>query len=244
MDFMDMTRDALEFVVGLKAPTFHTDEKGREWGDRKLYEVKPDMPGAVEVSTLGGFCDLITNKIEGFPADGVLAHVVSFEHVSLIAKDSDIWGRRQIYVTSHLLETRGFPFGTFHDHETFLIGVLAHFTQTEDRDYLVSIASHIASEKVRTSLDDGIAQEATLKQGASLKTTVALRNRLKLAPFRTFREVDQPVSEFLFRLRGGNETTPPTLALFEADGGKWQIDAMEIIGRYLRTSAPDIPVVI
>ena len=42
----------------------------------------------------------------------------------------------------------------------------------------------------------------------------------KLAPFRTFIEVEQPESEFLFRL-----SDRTTFTLDEADGGAWKIKA-------------------
>jgi len=244
---MDLTKDALEFLTELAAPTIHQDGEDREFSNRTLHPVNVDLPEPVKVSTLSGFCDLITGKIENFAADQVIAQVVGHDRVSLIARISDPWGRRQTFIESHLPELEPFRFGQFLDHENFLIGVMAHFTNTPDREYLIQMASHIGTEKVRTSLDDGISQEATLKQGSSLKTSVTVRNRLQLAPFRTFREIDQPLSEFLFRLRGGSESAPPTLALFEADGGKWKIDAMEGIGKYLRivvNEATNIPVVI
>ena len=54
----------------------------------------------------------------------------------------------------------------------------------------------------------------------------------RLKPFRTFVEVDQPVSSFVFRMKddrcGGVQC-----ALFEADGGAWTISAMEEIKSYL-----------
>ena len=238
-------RDALEYAVELAAPQFHKDTYGNEWSSKGMYPVHPELPQELEVTTLTGLCDLVTNDIEEFDKEMVLVHVASHILVNLVTKKSDSWGRRMRYVAAQVPQTRGFSFGQFMDHETFLIGLLANFTDTPDRAYLSGIASHVEAGRVRGSLDDGVSQEITVKQGTSLKTSAAIKNRLTLAPYRTFREIEQPASEFLFRVRGGNETTAPTLALFEADGGKWQIDAMEAIGRYLRTQLDkDIPVVI
>ena len=241
---MDITKEALQYIVDLRPPTIHTDSEKRDYSDRPLTAVMEPVPDDIKVTTLSGVKDLLNAKVEGLESAKVLVHVKSHAKVVVVATCSDRWGRRQTFIKSELPEVQVFRFGQFIDHESFLIGVMANFAPTGDRDHLVQVASYIGMEKVRTSSDDGITQEATLKSGASLKTNVPIKNRVQLAPFRTFREIEQPTSEFLFRLRGGDEKTPPTLALFEADGGKWQIDAMETIGRYFRTVVPQETVVV
>lgn len=242
---MPTDKDALEYAVRLSAPNFHSDARGLEWSDKALNPVMVPMAEKLEVGTLSGVIDLVNERVDNLDPKYVLLHVEDFDVVSLIDRNVDGWNRRQVIAQACLVETRGFSFGSFLDHETFLIGVLSNFVPSPDRDYLVGLASSIEAGKSRTSLDDGVTQEVTLKSGVSLKTAAAIRNRLTLAPYRTFREIQQPTSEFLFRVRGGSDTAPPMLALFEADGGKWKIAAMEEIGRYLRTALKDpIPVVI
>jgi len=57
---------------------------------------------------------------------------------------------------------------------------------------------------------------------------VLVPNPVVLAPFRTFPEVIQPESKFIFRMQSG-----PQAALFEADGGAWRNEAMGRIKTYL-----------
>jgi len=52
---------------------------------------------------------------------------------------------------------------------------------------------------------------------------------VKLKPYRTFNEVEQPESEFLLRLSDGAQ-----VALYEADGGAWKLTARRNIADYLR----------
>jgi hypothetical protein len=52
-----------------------------------------------------------------------------------------------------------------------------------------------------------------------------------LAPYRTFVEVTQPESDFVFRMQNG-----PRCALFEADGGAWKLTAMRHIKEYLQAA--------
>ena len=54
-----------------------------------------------------------------------------------------------------------------------------------------------------------------------------VKPRVALRPFRTFLEVEQPVSEFLLRLDDDGN-----VGLFEADGGMWQQTAKASIAAY------------
>ena len=54
-------------------------------------------------------------------------------------------------------------------------------------------------------------------------------NRIRLIPFRTFQEVDQPASKFIFRMREGMAS-----ALFMADNNQWQVEAKNNIKRYIQ----------
>jgi hypothetical protein len=76
-----------------------------------------------------------------------------------------------------------------------------------------------------------------------LKTAEKIRARVTLAPYRTFREVEQPRSEFLFRLRNKAPDNLPECALFEADGGRWKLDAMLTIKEWLKDRKPILEVI-
>ncbi len=76
--------------------------------------------------------------------------------------------------------------------------------------------------------DDGVSQITTVKQGVASRAKAKAPNPVKLAPYRTFLEVKQPESDFILRLdKNAN------LALFEADGGFWKIQAVRLVKEYL-----------
>lgn len=58
---------------------------------------------------------------------------------------------------------------------------------------------------------------------------------VRLKPYRTFNEVDQPESEFLVRLSEGGY-----VALYEADGGAWTLQARRNVADYLKTALADL----
>jgi hypothetical protein len=92
--------------------------------------------------------------------------------------------------------------------------------------------------------DDGITQEVSVKRGMSgaLKEPGSFKPIVVLKPYRTFREIDQPESQLLFRMKA-EEGKVPTLALFEADGGKWKIEAVQRIAEYFLERLDGIKVV-
>lgn len=71
-----------------------------------------------------------------------------------------------------------------------------------------------------------------LKQGVASKAEAIVPSPCVLKPFRTFPEVEQPASKFIFRMRDGMRDTVEA-ALFEADGGAWKNEARANISTYL-----------
>lgn len=101
-----------------------------------------------------------------------------------------------------------------------------------DKALLLKFAGTVEAGSVAEYGDDGISQKATVKTGIASKGDAIIPSPARLKPFRTFVEVDQPISSFIFRMKddrcGGVQC-----ALFEADGGAWKISAMEAIKAYL-----------
>ena len=57
---------------------------------------------------------------------------------------------------------------------------------------------------------------------------------------RTFMEVEQPESAFVFRMRQ-NERDGVECAIFEADGGAWMNAAMKNVKEYLQYELAELP---
>jgi hypothetical protein len=57
---------------------------------------------------------------------------------------------------------------------------------------------------------------------------------VNLKPYRTFRDVEQPVSSFLFRMKLVDEERKIVgCCLYEADGGRWRNTAVKTIQEFL-----------
>ena len=119
------------------------------------------------------------------------------------------------------------------DKESFCISLASGFVPTDDRDTILQFLSSVKAESVADYGDDGISQRATVSTGVSGKKDVVVPNPVTLAPYRTFHEIDQPESKFIFRLK--NEGKEIYCRLFEADGGAWKMDAIGEIKKYCFT---------
>lgn len=69
------------------------------------------------------------------------------------------------------------------------------------------------------------------------KEDVIVPNPVTLRPYRTFLEVEQPESKFIFRIREGSDGQP-MFKLVEADGGLWKYEAVDAIKKYLTENLP------
>lgn len=117
--------------------------------------------------------------------------------------------------------------------KSFNIANIANGALVEQADAeiqkVLAVVGTIKEENVKTTGDDGITQSVTAKAGIARYDEVELPNPVTLIPYRTFTEICQPSSKFVFRMQNG-----PRAALFEADAGAWKLHAMQDIKMYLK----------
>lgn len=230
---MPELRDFLDRVLELKAlSTPDIDRAGNLYTARDLNLIKPPLPTPVTVHTLSGLIDLLG----AIKLDKVFIQVESPSDVTVSATDTDAASQRAEFIQCTRVEDDNpFRYGNFYGPEEFAIALQSKFVgDAGDIASLLVLASNVKQEAVTINEDDGFSQKLSASAGVHLKQSATAKSRVMLAPYRTFPEVDQPISLFLFRARGGSPTELPKLALFEADGGKWRVEATENIARALR----------
>lgn len=208
-----------------------TEIDGHQYYDSSkhcLSRVRDLSPAQVEVSTLSGFAQIILEEREKYP---IKLFVVVNSPTSVYATTTLLDDLERDIPYAAKTDPMGFRYGDFYGIEDFLITLRSRFVLNEDVDYLAKAVMSITNTKSIKTEDDGITQKAEARKGIALSGNAELRPIVKVAPFRTFTEVDQPESEFLFRVRDmGGEVGA---ALYEADGGAWKKAAMENIKEYL-----------
>ena len=106
--------------------------------------------------------------------------------------------------------------------------------EKNDVDYILDLLSHMSFDQSVKSDDNGITQTVQVRKGVSFVENKAVRPIVTLAPYRTFQEVKQPESEFVFRVYDDR-----SISLTAADGGMWKLAARDAVYRYLETALRD-----
>lgn len=215
---------------------------GLEYADQPLHLIPTRTEAEVKLCTLTGLVDCIRTQFDGLAVADWAVLIHDHDSLSLVRKKTDDHGRRVCLVTVERKDADEFPFGRWMSREEFVIGLQSRFVPDGDVREVLKQASSLEASTVALSEDDGISQRTTVRQGVQLKETVTVKARVRLMPFRTFREVAQPASEFVFRLRS-RDGQVPECALFEADGGKWKLDAMLTIQQWLSDRELGLPVI-
>jgi hypothetical protein len=246
---MDITAETIQKIIEVSAPVTseHTDAHGvvAEYSSKPLHQTlakAPALAECVHTVTLRGIKDLVTSGIEGEAWERAILHIENETTVTIKSKDTDEYGRREDLIQAKPVPFTQFRFGQWLGQEEFVIGVASLFAETPDKDYVLKLASTLTQEAVRSSEDNGFAQKVTAKAGIRTQEQVTLKPRVDLAPFRTFPEIPQPMSAFIFRAKCDGESKP-MLMLVEADGGMWKIQAMAEIQHLLETFDLKIPII-
>lgn len=231
---MDMTKDFLNRVLELDVP-HEIDYSDRKFVDKTMTALPREITAsALKTSTLTSVADYITSCADvtalanGAPNRFVL-HVVDFDHVELY-KELNIDKKRDNLISVDIDKCR-FPFGQFMSVEQFIINLQSAFVQDGNTKSLLEFVGFVKDDTSVQQEDDGVSQKVTAKAGISLAKTVKAPNPVYLAPFRTFTEIEQPQSAFVFRIRK-DERSGVTAALYEADGDAWKHTAILSIKDY------------
>lgn len=241
-----MIREAITKIEELcKAamPAQQVEIEGRIYHDKPLMECKSPLDSTAAVGTLTGFSDLIDAALNSAnPADQYI-HIIDPTCLIYAQRGCDVWGRRQVDIQAELPDYGRFQFGQYMDQEAFHIGLQVFFDQSpEDMAYLYRIAGNLTAEQVTLGIDDGISQSVGTRVGMVLAEKSPVRRVVTLQPWRTFREIAQPPSRFIFRLKS-QEGKLPLLGLFCADGEQWQLQAMQSIKTWLTAQHPAVKIV-
>ena len=234
-----MIEKAINKILELAKPTLYTDDHGNTWSNKKLIR-RPNelLADPIILTTLKSLVDFIKEFPNDKKAMPYLVHVVSpVQVVMMSALDTDRNREKLIEVRAEVPE---FSFGRYMDNESMLIGVQSKFVDdpNTDRDIVLKFAGTVTTGSVKEYGDDGVTQKATVRQGVASKVEAIVPSPCVLRPYRTFMEVEQPASNFIFRMREGIGDTVES-ALFEADGGAWKLVAKSNIYNYLKDNLQD-----
>ncbi len=202
-----------------------TDIAGKFYSNQNLHEIKiKNTADEIEFNDLSSLVSMIKIELKKFNRP-LFINIESPTKVSVFTALDNEKDREIPYIARYSSE--GFMFGRNYSHEDFVIALRSQFIQSDDTKDMLELLKKVTNAQSVETEDDGITQRVTASQGSSLARTIQSAPIRLLAPYRTFNDVEQPTSEFLFRMKDSY-----SFALYEADGGAWKRQAKENIKTY------------
>ena len=229
-----MIKEAIDRILELANPNM-VEVKSGTFTDKKLIRVDNDLrASSLHMNTLSSLVDFIKGT-KDFKNIQYIVQVVSPTEVRLIsALDND---REREVLADVNAEVPDFSFGQFIENEKFIINVQSKFMDEEadknDKAVILAFAGNVKAGTVTKYGDDGVSQKAAIKKGVTSLSEVEVPSPCMLMPYRTFTEVKQPMSNFIFRVKDDERLGVVSCALFEADGGAWKNEAKSNIKAFL-----------
>jgi len=217
-----------------------TDD-GRELSTVQLHpipkDLPPDEPAPLRVHSLTGLVDYIEANRDELEADECMVHVVTPTLVRIVSKLQPR-AKRFSYLEAEALDLVQGWLGRAHSLEDATITFQSWFEDRGDRASVLAMVGNVRSQAEVTVEDDGITQHVQTRGGVHLSDEVKVPNPVVLAPYRTFREIEQVESPFVLRIKKGG----PSVELHEADGGEWELKAVERIAEWLDGKVGDFAI--
>lgn len=242
---MDMGKEFIDKIESL-ADAARTVMVGDEtYSAKQLVPVMYEPEAStLKVNTLSALCAFYNAGMADEPQEELFVNIVSPTEVVLFGGLRGRARRRSAFVVAET-SIHEFSFGQFMPQEQFAISFrsLVSPKKGDDSDYVLSYIGRLRGGTTVEVADDGITQTGTVSRGVSgkLMDKEVAKPIVRLSPYRTFREVEQPEGEYLLRIRlDGDEQ--PRAALIEADGGMWKLRAMESIKAFITKECPGLTV--
>lgn len=222
-----MLKAMIEKIERMAGPKVY-DIGNEHYASANLVRIDPkkDFPKSISLTGLDSVCKMVVNEAnEMFQCDQVLIQVVDYRRVRVFTTLDGEMDRCWLYECE--ADTPRVKTGTFMSHEEAVIQLRSLYIPNSDTEYLLKLLSSVSRESKVSSNDNGVSQTVEARTGVALTTNVEVRPYVNLKPFRTFLEVEQPESMFLLRLDNDGQ-----IALIEADGGVWKLEATRNISAY------------
>jgi len=219
-----MIKEALQYLVGMDKNEL-VEINCQTYTTKKLNHVSDIVKESLKTNTLNSIIDYVKSNFDKI-SEKLIIHVSNHETV-IVRSPLKFDGSRDLLMAAQS-KTPHIEFERFLDTENFNIMMQSAFVQNEDSAQILKVIGTIKEENIRETGDDGVSQQVTAKTGIATVGNVKVPNPVSLIPYRTFQEIEQVESKFIFRMKNG-----PVAAIFEADGGAWKLETMMRIKAYL-----------
>lgn len=244
-----MIKEAIDRLLDL-GPAQLLEAGGRAYTTKQVYPVLEPVPSTLKVGTLTALVDYLQSGLDAGTwedlADGsgkkaLALHVEDERTVDILSALVGGFSQRAVYVRAAGAACP-FRFGQGYDVESFIVALQAMFVMTPDLEAVLKLVGNIKDEAVINYSDDGVTQAVTARTGLAKVEQVPVMNPVRLRPYRTFGELEQPESPFVFRMKQ-QKGEMPLCTLIEADGGRWKLAALAAAKAWLAERLPDMTII-
>ncbi len=233
---MNGIKEAVEYLIEDVSGARIEEINGATYSNKHLVRIDEPSIETLSLSTLSSVVDVIKSNI--IDPNEIIMQIESPTMVTVREIELNDINQREVLIRC----TPDLPKVTtdrFMDLESFNIMLQSVFVDSDDLRKVLAVVGSVTDGAVKTIDDDGITQQVQVKTGITRKADAIVPNPVRLYPFRTFVEINQPASNFVLRMKDG-----PSAALFEADGGSWRLEAVQRIKEYLTEELKDLEVLI
>lgn len=200
-------------------------------------------PQTLYFTSLKSLCRFFNENPQKMCLTGAIFVVNRDFTVSLLSPANDFDGERDVIAVAKKPDTASFRFGEKMGVDEFVIAMKSYFVK-EDSDWEVcfNTARKVQIENDVNIDDDGMGMKLTIKSGISSASieNVTRQTDYALRPYRIFPECTQPKSPFFLRLTKMGDSA--LVSLHETDGGKWKIEAAQIIRDFIVFELASTPI--
>lgn len=231
-----MLKEAIEKIEEMSSPLVYTE------GDHSyvLYadhteELRPaiDSPETVRLNSLDALVQLVKKEQQDRQ---IFVSVTGHDEVDVYDSPSEDsrWNRNVLY-NARAIDIPGWEPEVQMGFDQAAVALMTRFQDGGDREYTLQLLSQITTGAKVTYTDNGVASTIVTQKGAALAQNTTIKPLVKLRPYRTFQEIEQPEGIFLIRIseRG--------ITFREADGGMWKLTARNTAKAWLQEQLQDMP---
>lgn len=231
-------RSFVKKLEELTAPHIINESEGK-FTDKKLIRISAPRVESTKISSLDSLISIIKDECNDYSKLIVRvdneALVSVMTNINAESREREYPYRVEAEIPTAIYTKSNEYNLSYLEIEKVIIALNANFQDTPDRQYVIRVISNLVETTEVTTNDDGLTQRATVKSGVQTLEKETIRPIVSLKPYRTFSEVEQPESKFIFRIKKGGE-----VALIEADGGVWKNEARKNIASYLEEGLKDL----
>ena len=233
-----MLKEAIEKIQSMTQPIIHKSGDHEyvvsPGGDYRLIRAGFDVPDCIELTSLEALVKMVKTEAAGKESPLYITVPSCLEVRCFGQPQEDKCFHRQRYYNVKATDVPGWDDSVKLSFDQAAVALQTRFQDSADRLYTIQLLSNITTGAKVTYADNGIATSIVTSKGVSLQQNSTIKPLVKLRPYRTFQEIEQPEGLFLIRIdeRG--------ITFTEADGGMWKLEARKTIAKYLEDNLQDL----